>query len=104
MDGGLLRPSQSAAVEVDRTLRTKTNSEDALFYVQSLSSENSPKQMALKKPKPPERATWARFDWGFGAVCFGAIPVASALDLPRERDFPRNRIHPNTHFTEAPSE
>ncbi len=34
----------------------------------------------------------ARFDWGFGAVCCGASPVASALDLPQKRDLPENRI------------
>ena len=56
------------------------------------------------KPKPPERAHWARFDWGFDAVCFGASPVASALDLPQERDFPKNRIHTTTHPPVEPVE
>jgi hypothetical protein len=39
----------------------------------------------------------ARFDWGLGAVCCGASPVASALDLPQERDLPENRIQTTMH-------
>ena len=46
-----------------------------------------------RKPKPPERALMARFDWGLGAVCCGASPVASALDLPQKSDPPKNRTH-----------
>jgi len=49
--------------------------------------------VCTRKPKPPERAHWARFDWGLGAACCGASPVASALDLPQESDLPKNRIH-----------
>jgi hypothetical protein len=49
--------------------------------------------VCARKPKPPERAHKARFDWGLGAICCGASPVASALDLPQERDFPKNRTH-----------
>ena len=59
--------------------------------------------VGVRKPKPPERAHQARFDWGLGAVCCGASPVASALDLPQERDFPKNRIHPTTHPPVGPS-
>lgn len=45
----------------------------------------------------------ARFDWGLGAVCCGASPVASALDLPQERDPPENRIQTTTPSPAVPS-
>ena len=60
--------------------------------------------VCARKPKPPERTLKARFDWGLGAVCCGASPVASALDLPQERDFPKNRIHTTTHPPVEPVE
>jgi hypothetical protein len=59
------------------------------------------KAVGLKNKNPQNGPHQARFDWGLGAVCFGASPVASALDLPQERDFPKNRIHTNTHSLPA---
>ena len=50
------------------------------------------KAVGPKNQNPQNGQHRARFDWGLGAVCFGASPVASALDLPQERDFPENRI------------
>jgi hypothetical protein len=44
----------------------------------------------------------ARLDWGFGAVCCGASPVASALDLPQKRDLPENRSQTNMLPLSAP--
>jgi len=36
----------------------------------------------------------ARFDWGLGAVCFGASPVAAVFgSAPRSATPPEHRIH-----------
>jgi hypothetical protein len=43
------------------------------------------------KAKPSEGTPQGPVDRGFAADYFGASPVASALNLPRERDFPENR-------------
>jgi hypothetical protein len=82
-------------------------------------SKNGPATSRLIYPKPPLRDFTtavgsenqnpqnghhkARFDWGLGAVCCGASPVASALDLPQERDPPENRIQTTTPSPAVPS-
>ena len=43
------------------------------------------------KAKPSEGTPQGPVDRGFAADYFGASPVASALNLPRERDFPENQ-------------
>ena len=54
MDAGLFRSTQSAIVEIHRRLTNyETNSEDALFYAQSLRSEISPKQWIPAEQSPP---------------------------------------------------
>ena len=45
------------------------------------------------KAKPSEGTPQGPVDRGFAADYFGASPVASALNLPRERDSPENRNH-----------
>lgn len=49
------------------------------------------------KAKPSEGTPQGPVDRGFAADYFGASPVASALNLPRERDSPENRNHTNMH-------
>src|ERR1700680_4374732 len=55
------------------------------------------------KAKPSEGTPQGPVDRGFAADYFGASPVASALNLPQERDFPKNRIHTTTHSPVEPS-
>ena len=45
------------------------------------------------KAKPSEGTPQGPVDRGLAADYFGASPVASALNLPRERDSPENRHH-----------
>jgi hypothetical protein len=45
------------------------------------------------KAKPSEGTPQGPVDRGFAADYFGASPVASALNLPQERDSPENRNH-----------
>jgi len=47
--------------------------------------------------KPSEGTPQGPVDRGFAADYFGASPVASALNLPGERDFPENRNQTITH-------
>jgi hypothetical protein len=51
------------------------------------------------KAKPSEGTPQGPVDRGFAADYFGASPVASALNLPGERDFPENR---NETITRSP--
>jgi hypothetical protein len=90
MDAGLLRSSDSTAMEIDRTLRElKPIRKTRFSYVQSLGSEISPKQwirgssralQALRKHSRVLRHRRAPAD------CSGANPVASALDNLAGRD------------------
>ena len=49
------------------------------------------------KAKPSEGTPQGPVDRGFAADYFGASPVASALNLPQERDSPENRNQTITH-------
>jgi hypothetical protein len=64
---------------------------------------NFTKAAGSENQNPQNGQHKARFDWGLGAVCFGARSVASALDLPQERDFPESRIHTSMPSPAAPS-
>src|SRR5271165_1829850 len=55
------------------------------------------------KAKPSEGTPQGPVDRGFAADYFGASPVASALNLPRERDSPENRNQTSTHPPQARS-
>jgi len=55
------------------------------------------------KAKPSEGTPQGPVDRGFAADYFGASPVASALNLPQERDSPENRIHTTAHSPVEPS-
>src|SRR5208282_1707696 len=46
-----------------------------------------------RKAKPPEGTPQGPVNRGFAAVYFGANSVASALNLPQERDLPKNHHH-----------
>jgi hypothetical protein len=51
---------------------------------------------ALKNQNPQNGHLMARFDWGLGAVCFGACPVAAAFgSAPGSATPPEHRIHSN---------
>ena len=48
----------------------------------------------LKNQNPQNGQHWARFDWGFGAICFGASPVAAVFgSAPGSATPPEHRIH-----------
>jgi hypothetical protein len=49
------------------------------------------------KAKPPEGAPQGPVNRGFAAVYFGANSVASALNLPQNRDVPENHSNSKPH-------
>ena len=59
--------------------------------------------LSKSKAKPSEGTPQGPVDRGFAADYFGASPVASALNLPQERDSPENRNQTITHPTPARS-
>ncbi len=51
---------------------------------------------ANKNQNPQNGHLMARFDWGFGAICFGASPVAAVFgSAPGSATPPEHRIHSN---------
>src|SRR6267154_564183 len=51
---------------------------------------------AHKNQNPQNGHLMARFDWGFGAICFGASPVAAVFgSAPGSATPPEHRIHSN---------
>ena len=54
----------------------------------------SPKQICPQNQNPQNGHLMARFDWGLGAVCFGASPVAAVFgSAPGSATPPEHRIH-----------
>jgi hypothetical protein len=59
---------------------------------------------AMKNQNPQNGHLMARFDWGFGAICFGASPVAAVFgSAPGSATSPKHRIHSNPNPPTVPS-
>jgi len=68
----------------------------ALYISEDRCSGASPKQISLKNQNPQNGHLMARFDWGSGAICFGASPVAAVFgSAPGSATSPKHRIHSN---------
>src|SRR6202044_800019 len=66
----------------------------ALYLSEDRCSGASPKQSCLKNQNPQNGHLMARFDWGLGAVCFGASPVAAVFgSAPGSATSPEHRIY-----------
>ena len=58
---------------------------------------------AHKNQNPQNGHLMARFDWGFGAICFGASPVAAVFgSAPGSATPPEHRIHSNPNPRTGP--
>ena len=55
------------------------------------------------KAKPSEGTPQGPIDRGLAAVYFGANSVASALNLPQERDLPKNHPHSKPYLSASPT-
>ena len=57
-----------------------------------------------KNQNPQNGQLMARFDWGLGAICFGASPVAAVFgSAPGSATSPEHRIHSNPNPRICPS-
>ena len=66
----------------------------ALKISEDRCSRASPKQICPQNQNPQNGHLMARFDWGLGAVCFGANPVAAVFEsAPGSATPPEHRIH-----------
>jgi hypothetical protein len=59
---------------------------------------------AHQNQNPQNGHLMARFDWGFGAICFGASPVAAVFgSAPGSATPPEHRIYSNPNPPTGPS-
>ena len=76
----------------------------ALYVSEDRCSGASPKQICLKNQNPQNGHLMARFDWGFGAVCFGASPVAAVFgSAPGSATSPKHRLYSKPYPLAVPS-
>ena len=76
----------------------------ALDVSEDRCSGASPKQIDSKNQNPQNGPDLARFDWGFGAVCCGASPVAAVFgSAPGSATPPEHRIHSKPNPPTGPS-
>src|SRR5207302_4315783 len=76
----------------------------APYLSQDRCSGASPKQICSEKPKPQNGQHRARFDWGYGAICFGASPVAAVFgSAPGSATSPEHRIQNTLASPAVPS-
>ena len=67
----------------------------ALYYIRRpLLGGFTKADLVHKNQNPQNGQLMARFDWGFGAICFGASPVAAVFgSAPGSATPPEHRIH-----------
>ena len=67
-----------------------------LIYPKTAAQRFHQSRSALKNQNPQNGHLLARFDWGFGAICFGASPVAAVFgSAPGSATPPEHRYHLN---------
>ena len=67
-----------------------------LIYPKTAARGLHQSRFAHKNQNPQNGQHRARFDWGFGAVCFGASPVAAVFgSAPGSATPPEHRSHSN---------
>ena len=67
-----------------------------LIYPKTAARRLHQSRSAHKNQNPQNGHLMARFDWGLGAVCFGASPVAAVFgSAPGSATPPEHRIHSN---------
>src|ERR1019366_3880397 len=65
-----------------------------LIYPKTAARELHQSRSAHKNQNPQNGQRMARFDWGLGAICFGASPVAAVFgSAPGSATPPEHRIH-----------
>ena len=74
------------------------------IYPKTAAQKLHQSRSVLKDQNPQNGHHGARFDWGFGAICFGASPVAAVFgSAPGSATPPEHRIHFNPTPPHRPS-
>jgi transposase len=75
--------------------RAKTaRSTSRLIYPKTAAPKLHQSSRIPKNQNPQNGQHWARFDWGIGAICFGASPVAAVFgSAPGSATSPKHRFH-----------
>jgi hypothetical protein len=74
------------------------------MYPKTAAQELHQSRSAHKNQNPQNGHLMARFDWGLGAVCFGASPVAAVFgSAPGSATSPEHRIHSKPSPQTSPS-
>src|ERR1035441_3697652 len=79
--------------QIDRRAKPARRS-TRLRYPKTAAQRLHQSRSAHKNQNPQNGQLMARFDWGLGAVCFGASPVAAVFgSAPGSATPPEHRIH-----------
>jgi hypothetical protein len=91
---------QTNSVGRARTARPSSR----LIYPKTAARGIHQSRWVRKNQNPQNGQHWARFDWGFGAICFGAIPVAAVFgSSPRSATSRKHQIQHKSTLTPDPS-
>jgi hypothetical protein len=75
-----------------------------LIYPKTAARGLHQSRSAHQNQNPQNGHLMARFDWGFGAICFGASPVAAVFgSAPESATPPEHRIHSKPNPQTDPS-
>jgi hypothetical protein len=88
--------------QIDRRAKPARRS-TRLRYPKTAAQRLHQSRSAHKNQNPQNGQLMARFDWGLGAVCFGASPVAAVFgSAPGSATPPEHRIHCKPSSQAAP--
>ena len=85
--------------------RAKTARRSSRFIYPKTAARRLHQSRSVSKNQNPQNGhLMARFDWGFGAICFGASPVAAVFgSAPGSATPPEHRIYSNPTLQADPS-
>ena len=85
--------------------RAKTARRSSRFIYPKTAARRLHQSRSVAKNQNPQNGhLMARFDWGFGAICFGASPVAAVFgSAPGSATPPEHRIYSNPTLQADPS-
>jgi hypothetical protein len=88
---------QAERVNTEKERRAKSARRSSRFiYPKTAAREFHQSRSAFKNQNPQNGHLMARFDWGLGAFCFGANPVAAVFgSAPGSATPPEHRIQSN---------
>ena len=90
-----IEPGHRGERQMERRAKAARRS-SRLMYPKAAARRLHQSRSVQKNQNPQNGHLMARFDWGFGAICFGASPVAAVFEsAPGSATSPEHRIHSN---------